>query len=269
MLAAQLQVVAETLVAVDHLWRPIVRHDPAERWYARLHHDDDVEIWLLGWEAGQDIQIHDHGGSSGAFVVAAGALVEHHTARGRRGPLRRRVHGPGEGAAFGPSYVHDLGNAGPGVATSIHVYSPPLTTLTYYDLVDGVPVALTKTIDQVLQAARARLTRVGPAAGAAELAAGALLVDIRPSEQRHVEGEVPGAVVIERNVLEWRLDPVSPHRIPQAIGYDLRVIVMCSEGYTSSLAAAALQDLGLRHATDLDGGFQAWKAAGLPTLQTV
>ncbi len=264
---AQLAVIARTLVAVDSLWRTTVRHDPTRRWYANLHRDDDVEVWLLGWEVGQEIRIHDHGGSSGAFIVADGTLVENHTTRGRRGPLRHRTHGAGEGAAFGPSYVHDLGNAGPGVATSINVYSPPLGSMTYYDLVDGVPVA-TRTIDHVLEVARTRLERIGPSQAAVELAEGALLVDIRPSEQRRREGEVAGALVIERNVLEWRLDPASPARIPEATGYDLRVIVMCSEGYTSSLAAASLQDLGLQRATDLDGGFLAWKAAGLPVLQT-
>ena len=91
-----------------------------------------------------------------------------------------------------------------------------------------------------------------------------MLVDIRPAAQRAAEGEIPGALIVERNVLEWRFDPASDARLPQA-GYDLQVIVVCSEGYTSSLAAAALQDLGVRHATDLDGGFRAWKAAGLPS----
>jgi rhodanese-related sulfurtransferase len=92
-----------------------------------------------------------------------------------------------------------------------------------------------------------------------------VLVDIRPAAQRAAEGEIPGALIVERNVLEWRFDPASDARLPQA-SYDLRVIVVCSEGYTSSLAAAALQDLGVRQATDLDGGFQAWQAAGLPTV---
>ena len=86
-----------------------------------------------------------------------------------------------------------------------------------------------------------------------------------PAAQRAAEGEIPGALLVERNVLEWRLDPASAARIPQA-RYDLRVIVVCSEGYTSSLAAAALQDLGLNDATDLAGGFRAWQAAGLPVL---
>ncbi len=122
-----------------------------------------------------------------------------------------------------------------------------------------------RTIDQVLAEARARLNRLGPTAAAEAVRDGAVLVDIRPAAQRAAEGEAPGALVIERNVLEWRLDPASDARLPEATGYDLRVIVMCSQGYTSSLAAASLQDLGLRQATDLVGGFQAWAAAGLPT----
>ena len=121
-----------------------------------------------------------------------------------------------------------------------------------------------RTIAQVLADARTRLLRVAPQQAHAEHAAGALLVDIRPAAQRAVEGGVPGAVVIERNVLEWRLDPASPDRIPAVTGHDQVVVVVCSEGYSSSLAAAALQDLGFRNATDLVGGFQAWKATGLP-----
>ena len=120
-----------------------------------------------------------------------------------------------------------------------------------------------RTIDQILAGARGRLDRKSPHQAMAARRAGALLVDIRPAAQRAAEGEVPGALVIERNVLDWRLDPASSARLPQA-AYDLQVIVMCSEGYTSSLAAAALQDLGVRNATDLDGGFRAWAAAGLP-----
>ncbi|MFB4314090.1 rhodanese-like domain-containing protein [Actinomadura sp. 21ATH] len=121
-----------------------------------------------------------------------------------------------------------------------------------------------RTIDEVLAAARARLDRLDPVQAHAEARAGALLVDIRPAAQRAAEGEVPGALVIERNVLEWRLDPSSDARIPQATGHDVRAIVLCSEGYTSSLAAASLHDLGLTRATDVAGGFRAWRAAGLP-----
>ena len=99
---------------------------------------------------------------------------------------------------------------------------------------------------------------------AAVVAGGGLLVDIRPAAQRQEEGEVPGALVVERNVLEWRLDPTSPDRLAQVRGHDQPVVVLCSEGYTSSLAAAALQDLGLHRATDVVGGYHAWARAGLP-----
>jgi rhodanese-related sulfurtransferase len=122
-----------------------------------------------------------------------------------------------------------------------------------------------RTIEQILADARARLARLGPQQAHRAVSAGAVLVDIRPAAQRAAEGEIPGALIIERNVLEWRFDPASAARLPQA-SYDTHVIVFCSEGYTSSLAAAALQDLGVRNATDLDGGFVAWQAAGLPTV---
>jgi rhodanese-related sulfurtransferase len=121
------------------------------------------------------------------------------------------------------------------------------------------------TVEQMLAAARARLHRIGPAEAAAAREAGALLVDIRPGWQRADEGEIPGALLIERNHLEWRLDPTSDARIAQAVDHDVAVVVVCSEGYTSSLAAASLQELGLHRATDLVGGFHAWRAAGLPT----
>jgi rhodanese-related sulfurtransferase len=89
---------------------------------------------------------------------------------------------------------------------------------------------------------------------------GGLVVDIRPRDQRATEGELPGALVIERNVFEWRLDPSSDHRIPEATSHDVLVVVVCSEGYASSLAAASLIELGYKHAADLAGGYQAWKA---------
>lgn len=122
-----------------------------------------------------------------------------------------------------------------------------------------------RSIDQVLADARSRIARVTPVQAAARVAAGALLVDIRPAAQRAAEGGVPGALVVERNVLEWRFDPQSDARLPEATGYDLDVVVLCSEGYTSSLAADALRALGLTRATDVVGGFSAWAAAGLPT----
>jgi rhodanese-related sulfurtransferase len=117
-----------------------------------------------------------------------------------------------------------------------------------------------RSIDEILASARARLSRVTPL----DVPDSAVLVDIRPAAQRAAEGEIPGALIVERNVLEWRFDPRSDARLPIADRYDLPVVVFCSEGYTSSLAAAALQDLGLHLATDLTGGFQAWKRAGLP-----
>jgi rhodanese-related sulfurtransferase len=120
-----------------------------------------------------------------------------------------------------------------------------------------------RTIDQLLAEARARLGRLSPLEASRAAREGAVLVDIRPAAQRAAEGEIPGALIVERNVLEWRFDPASDARLPQA-GYGLQVVVVCSEGYTSSLAAAALQDLGISGATDLDGGFRAWQAAGLP-----
>jgi len=122
-----------------------------------------------------------------------------------------------------------------------------------------------RTVDDLLAEARSRLVRVTPREAAARIAGGALLVDIRPAAQRAREGEVPGSLIVERNVLEWRFDPASDARLPQATGYDLDVIVLCSEGYTSSLAADALRSLGLHRATDVVGGFVAWAAAGLPT----
>jgi len=120
-----------------------------------------------------------------------------------------------------------------------------------------------RTIDEVLAEARTSLKRLDPHDAYAAAKDGALLVDIRPAAQRAAEGEIPGALIIERNVLEWRFDPASDARLPVA-SYDLQVIVVCSAGYTSSLAAAALQELGVHRATDLAGGYRAWEAAGLP-----
>ncbi|WP_405582911.1 rhodanese-like domain-containing protein [Streptomyces sp. NBC_01190] len=120
------------------------------------------------------------------------------------------------------------------------------------------------TVDEYLASIRERLTRLTPAEAAEAARHGALLVDIRYGSLRDRDGTIPGAVIVERNELEWRLDPSSPHRVPQAVGHDLELIVVCNEGYASSLAAVSLHALGLHHATDLTGGFQAWRAAGLP-----
>lgn len=119
-------------------------------------------------------------------------------------------------------------------------------------------------IDRLLAHARSNLDRVQIEDLADEVAGGAILIDIRPVEQRQRDGELPDAIVVDRNVLEWRLDPTSPHRLPIATGADVRVIIVCNEGYSSSLAAATLRALGLRSATDLVGGFQAWRTSSAP-----
>ena len=121
-----------------------------------------------------------------------------------------------------------------------------------------------RTVDDLLREARASLDRVTPQQASAELSGGALLIDVRTETQRATHGEIPGATAIGLNVLEWRLDPASEWRIPEAIDHDVRVIVHCQEGYSSSLAAARLQSLGLHRATDVIGGFDAWRDAGLP-----
>jgi rhodanese-related sulfurtransferase len=122
-----------------------------------------------------------------------------------------------------------------------------------------------RTVDELLAEARVPLVRLTPKEAASAAADGALIVDIRPSEQRSRDGTIPGALTIDRNVLEWRLDPAGAHRIAQVSSHDDVVVVVCDEGYASSLAAMSLQELGMQRATDLIGGFQAWKAAGLPT----
>jgi len=114
------------------------------------------------------------------------------------------------------------------------------------------------TADELLLEARRGLDRVPPAQLADEMAAGALVVDIRPADQRARDGDLPGALVVDRNALEWRLDPSSQHRIPQVNRHDQRVILVCNQGYQSSLAAATLRRFGLHRATDLAGGFEAW-----------
>jgi rhodanese-related sulfurtransferase len=123
---------------------------------------------------------------------------------------------------------------------------------------------MSSMVPLLLEEARAGLRRVDPHEARAAVVAGALLVDIRPESHRHDEGVIPGAVVIERNVLEWRLDPDGEHRVPELTDRDRTVILVCDEGYASSLAAATLQSIGLPRATDLVGGFRAWAVAGLP-----
>ena len=124
-----------------------------------------------------------------------------------------------------------------------------------------------KTVDELLAQARATLPdRPSPAEALHAQANGALLIDIRGDDQRHEHGLIPGAIVLPRNCLEWRCDPASEWRHPAITRRDVHIILICDQGYQSSLAAATLQQLGLTHATDLDGGFTAWAAAGLPVI---
>ncbi len=119
---------------------------------------------------------------------------------------------------------------------------------------------MSPSADDLMARARGRIPRTRPEELADVVTAGGLVVDIRPAAQRADEGVLPGALVIERNVLEWRLDPDGSHRVPEATGLDRPVVVVCSEGYASSLAAEALTDLGYRAAGDLVGGYRAWSA---------
>lgn len=275
------------LFASTEGWMDRVRLRAEKRWFERLYHGPDYDIWVISWLPGQSTGFHDHGASAGAFVVATGILEEH------RPDERTRVILPGKPRAFGPDYAHDVRNASLAPAISIHAYSPPLSEMNEYELdgsrlvprdrasqqaetrdqqwhVQGLkPEGRTGTssIEQVLSAARARLRRLSPGEAYVALAkAEAILVDIRPEGQRAIEGSISGALVVERNVLEWRFDPASNARLPVATDHELQVIIFCSEGYTSSLAAAALQDLGLYRATDIVGGFHAWRASGLPIV---
>jgi rhodanese-related sulfurtransferase/mannose-6-phosphate isomerase-like protein (cupin superfamily) len=266
-------------------WVDRVRLRAERRWYERLHQGPDHDIWVISWLPGQSTGFHDHGDSSGAFVVATGTLEEH-----RPGDEPLVIH-PGKPRGFGPDYAHDVRNVSPAPAISIHAYSPPLDEMNKYEL-DGsrlVPREASSInaetfnqerrvqtrkpsnhtgvlrIEEVLSAGRARLQRLSPdEAREAVAKTEAILVDIRPEGQRAIEGTLPGALIVERNVLEWRFDPASSSRLPVATDHDIQVIVFCSEGYASSLAAASLQDLGLYRATDIVGGFHAWCAAGLP-----
>lgn len=120
--------------------------------------------------------------------------------------------------------------------------------------------ALTQSVDDLLDASRARINRVGPHELDDVIAGGGLVIDIRPAHQRSEEGRLPGALVVERNVLEWRLDPSSPDRLAAVRDHSQQVVLVCSEGYASSLAAASLVDLGFDKAGDLRGGYKAWVA---------
>lgn len=128
----ELERLVRSLAAIDGCWRPLVRHDPQQRWYARLHWTPNVEVWLIGWDVDQDTRLHDHGDSRGAFCVAEGRLWEEHGTAGAT-RLRSRVHEVGSAASFTTRYVHNLIDRGAGPATSLHAYSPPLSLMRFYE----------------------------------------------------------------------------------------------------------------------------------------
>jgi rhodanese-related sulfurtransferase/mannose-6-phosphate isomerase-like protein (cupin superfamily) len=279
-----------SLFASSEGWMDKVRLRAEGRWYERLYHGPDYDIWVISWLPGQSTGFHDHGASSGAFVVATGILEEHSADE------RTRVIHPGKPRAFDPDYTHDVRNVSLAPAISIHAYSPPLTEMNEYEL-DGsrlVPrerASLRRetineewrgqrlklvdrtgalSIEQMLSAARTRLRRLSPDEVYETVTmTEAILIDIRPESRRAIEGSITGALIVERNVLEWRFDPASSTRLPVMTDHNIHVIVFCSEGYASSLAAASLQDLGLSRATDMVGGFQAWRAMGLPIVPPI
>jgi len=148
--ATRLAALALAIARRTDLWRPIVRHDADLRWHCRLANLDDVEIWLLGWTAEQEVELHDHGGSAGAFAVAAGELSETYTEHGDRRPLRTAFCPAGIARAFGPTRIHHVTNRGSEPATSVHVYSPPLTAMSFYELAPGRaprPVRVERILD--------------------------------------------------------------------------------------------------------------------------
>jgi rhodanese-related sulfurtransferase len=276
-----LERIVREVAAQQESWIGRVRLTTDHRWYERLYCGPDYDVWAISWMPGQGTGFHDHGGSSGAFHLVSGQLEEH------RPDLDPLVLLSGDTRGFGPSHVHDVRNSSAAPAISVHAYSPPLTEMTHY-AADGAElrplddrqgdVAASarvfaaggrreRGIDGRLAIVRRWLRRLTPTETQRAVESGeAILVDIRPEAQRAREGTISDALVIERNVLEWRLDPTSPDRIGPATGHDLQVILLCSEGYASTLAAESLQALGLWRATDVIGGFQAWRAEGLPCV---
>lgn len=252
-----------------------VTADASRRWHVRIHQNEDVDVWLISWTHSQRTELHDHGDSCGVFTVVEGALRE---AVWDGETLRERSVDSGETVRFGSAYVHDVYNEANDVAVSVHAYSPPLSKMSYYDVQDGrlerlattwtddpeTPAPSYASVDELLAAAREGLPRLSPAEAAQAIEEGALMVDIRPEWQRRQDGEVPGSLIVERNHLEWRLHPASDARIAQALPGQ-RWVVVCSEGYTSSLAAASLASLGVP-AADVIGGIAAWAEAGLPVV---
>ena len=248
--------------------------DPRQRWYRRLYADPFVDVWLISWATEQATELHDHAGSLGALTVVSGELQEQRWVPAERALRTRRLRA-GRARPSRWATCTTWSTASRRHAVSVHAYSPPLTAMSYYAVDAAGDLRRTRTVlttggerhDHGGRPARRGPRPAGPGVPAA---AASWSPTARCSSTPARSGSAttrapcPGALVIERNHLEWRLDPASDARIPQATDHDVTWIVVCSEGYSSSLAAASLQDLGLRNATDLDGGFRAWKAAGLP-----
>ena len=251
-------------------------HDRAERHPVRLVVTDSYEVWVIGWTRGQGVPLHDHGDAAGALAVVHGVLTERRT--DVSGEHERDLHA-GAVVPLPIGLVHEVVAPLAEPVTTVHVYSPPLTEMSFYedgddlpvrtDLIEDDPDRTREVPDQSdrtasaiaahLELVRAGLDRVEPHELDDELARGALVVDIRPAADRAEDGDLPGAVVVERIHLEWRLDPSSPDRLPEA-DEGRRVVVVCNEGYASSLAASTLRELGVTDATDLVGGYRAWAA---------
>ena len=206
---SELAEIVEVFALRSDEWIERVRLCGRHRWYERVYRGPHHDIWIISWLPGQSTGFHDHGNSSGAFMVATGFLEEE-----RPGEPALAIFA-GQARAFGPDYAHDVRNISLAPAVSIHAYSPPLDEMNEYQW-EG--------------------TQLIP----------------RESALR------------DRAIVQpWNVEVVGP-----AARHNVQVIVFCSEGYTSSLAAASLQDLGLWRATDVVGGFHAWRAAGLPVLPT-
>ncbi len=259
-------------------WRPVVRFTPDRRWFHRLALTADYEIWLLTWLPGQRTGIHDHGDASGAFAVGQGELRETLAAPGSS-RIRQRTAVAGSVTSFGGRHLcTTLATSRPLRPLSVHAYSPPLSAMRRYEMTSaGLALARTErggarlvtrpfaafTIEEILAAARSRLTRLSPLRAQQAAAHGAVLVDIEPGGTATGRGRDPRRNDRGAQRAGWRFRP-GVDGPGCGASYDLHVIVFCSEGYTSSLAAASLQDLGVWRATDLDGGFRAWRAASLP-----
>jgi rhodanese-related sulfurtransferase/mannose-6-phosphate isomerase-like protein (cupin superfamily) len=267
---------ASGLALAAEAWAAGLERHPSARTGLRILATDAYDVWLLRWPPDTEVSPHHHGDSDAAFSVVSGRLKETRWLDRRR---ENRVLRSGECVAVRRGVIHEV-RAEDVEALSLHVYSPPLARMAYFDdraervlleepvdpaldavvLAQGVAASSTGGLEAILERARKRIApRMEPEDLAAAMARGALVVDTRPANLRNRDGDLDGAVVIDRNVLEWRLDPLGTHRIPGASDPDRPVIVVCDEGYASTLAAVCLLDLGRGNVTDLAGGYQAWK----------